>query len=79
MKEYENLDELDQSILHILSLYEHLNLLRLWYEIGEVGTFGPVRKQEILDRLSSLVNKGLVKCIDLGNGEMRWALIKKPE
>ncbi len=79
MKEHENLDDLDQSILHILSLYENLNLLKLWYEIGELGTFGPVRKEEILERLNSLMAKGFVKCIDLGNGEVRWSLLKKPE
>ncbi len=79
MDEYENLDDLDQSILKILSLYEHINLLKLWYEIGELGTFGPVRKQEILDRLNSLMVKGFVKCIDLGNGEMRWVILRKPE
>lgn len=74
MEEHENFDMLDQTILHILSLYEDLRLLELWFEIGELGTFGSVKKQDILNRLYSLLAKGCVDRIDLGNGNIKWSL-----
>ena len=73
MEEHESLDTFDRSILQILSLYEHLNLLELWFEIGEAGTLEQVSKEEVLSRLDSLMAKGFVERVTLGNGDIRWA------
>jgi hypothetical protein len=73
MDEYKSLDKFDQSILQILSLYEHLNLLELWFEIGETSSLERVNKEEVLSRLHSLMTKGFVECVTLGNGNIRWA------
>jgi len=73
MERLERLDTIDRSILQILSLYEHLNLLELWFEIGEAGTLEAVSKQEVLSRLHSLLAREFVELINLGNGNIRWA------
>jgi len=73
MKGPEGLDATDRGILEILSLYEHLNLLELCFEIGEAGTLEQVSKEEVLSRLHSLMAKGFVECVTLGNGNISWA------
>jgi DNA-binding HxlR family transcriptional regulator len=73
MKGFQGLDAIDQGILHFLSLYEHLNLSDLWFEIGEAGTLGPITKEEISRRLQSLMNQGLVEQVTLEDGDIRWA------
>jgi DNA-binding Lrp family transcriptional regulator len=73
MKGSRGLDAIDQGILQILSLYEHLTLSELWFEIGEAGTLGPVTKEEVLRRLQSLGNQGLVERVTLEDGDIRWA------
>ena len=73
MEEHGSLDTFDRSILQILSLYENLNLLELWFEIGEAGTLERVSKEEVLSRLQSLMVKGFVERVTLGNGNIRWA------
>jgi len=73
MEEHEILDTFDRSILQVLSLYEHLNFLELWFEIGEASTLEPVSKEEVLNRLHSLMDKGFVERINFGNGNIRWA------
>jgi len=73
MEEGDSLDALDQCILKILSLYEHLNLLELWFEIGEASIPEPVSKEEVLNRLHSLADKGFVERINFGNENIRWA------
>ena len=73
MEEHESLDTFDRSILQILSLYEHLNLLELWFEIGEAGTLEQMSKEEVLSRLHSLMAKGFVERVSLGNGNISWA------
>jgi DNA-binding Lrp family transcriptional regulator len=78
MKGPEGLDATDRGILEILSLYEHLNLLELWFEIGEAGTLEPVSKEEVLSKLHSLMAKGFVERVTLGNGNIRW-VFKKAE
>ena len=72
-EEHESLDTFDRSILQILSLYEHLNLLELWFEIGETGTLEQVSKEKVLRRLHSLMVKGFVERVSLGNGNISWA------
>ncbi len=73
MKESHGLDAIDQCILQILSLYEHLGLSELWFEIGEAGKLGPITKEELSHRLQSLGDQGLVEHVTLEDGEIRWA------
>ena len=62
------LDEMDQTILRILSDYEGLTPLELWYEIGEDdGVKGKATEEEILSRLESLEAKGFVEAVTKGN------------
>lgn len=64
MKRKNKLDTIDRNILRILSLYEHLNLLQLWYECGEDDALkGRTTKEEISERLEYLSVKGLVERI----------------
>jgi len=58
-------DAIDQDILRILSLYEHLTALQVWYELGEEGIIkGGVTGEEITNRLEHLVARGLVERIE---------------
>jgi len=74
MERNESLDAIDRNILRILSLYEHLGLLELWFEMGEADTHESISKGEILSRLESLMAQGVVERINLENGNIRWAL-----
>ena len=57
-----SLDSVDQSILRILSVYEQLTPLQLWYELGENDAVKEtVTEEEILNRLESLREKGFVE------------------
>jgi DNA-binding Lrp family transcriptional regulator len=57
-----SLDEIDQSILRILSSYEQLTPLQLWYELGEDDTVKErVTEAGVRARLESLRKKGLVE------------------
>ena len=57
-----SLDPIGQGILHILSRYESLDFLELWYEIGEDdGLKGQVSKEALLNRLESLAARGYVE------------------
>ncbi len=59
-----SLDSVDQSILRILSAYDQLTALQLWYELGEDDAEEEtVSEGEILSRLESLRKKGLVERI----------------
>ena len=62
METSKSLDAIDQSILRILSVYEHLTPLQLWYEFGEDDTGKErVTEGEILSRLESLAARGFVE------------------
>ncbi|MFX0200847.1 MAG: hypothetical protein ACFFCW_32400 [Candidatus Hodarchaeota archaeon] len=62
MERKNRLDTIDRSILRILSLYEHLNLLQLWYEFGEDDALNEcVTKEEISNRLEYLRAKGFLE------------------
>lgn len=74
MEKPKSLDALDRGILRILPPYKHLNLLEVWFEIGEAGTLEPMTKGEVLSRLQSLVAQGFVERVTLGNEDIRWAL-----
>jgi hypothetical protein len=68
-------DAIDRIILHKLSLYESLNLVELWYEIGEDDMLKEsVTKEEISNRLGSLRAQGLVEGLTKAEGDIRWAL-----
>lgn len=68
------MDAIDRGILNILSLYENLSFLELWFEIGETGGLGPVTKGEVLSRLQSLMAQGFLEGITVENGDVRWKL-----
>ena len=62
MKRRTTLDAVDQSILRILSKYEHLTPLQVWYEMGEDDAVREaMTEEEITSRLESLRGKGLVE------------------
>ena len=85
MKEKNKLDTIDPNILRILSLYERLNLLQLWYECGEDGALkGRTTKEEILERLEYLRAKGLVERImgakpDDDSGDLIYRLKRRAD
>jgi hypothetical protein len=62
MKKRNSLDAIDQCILRILSAYEEMATLELWYEIGEDDAVKEgLTEAEIRARLDSLSKKGLVE------------------
>jgi excisionase family DNA binding protein len=62
LREREVVDAIDQDILRILSLYDHLTLLQLWYELGEDHVVkGSISEEETRKRLESLVARGFVE------------------
>ena len=74
------LDTIDRSILRVLSLYEDLDLLQLWYELGESDkSVEHMTQEDILERLKSLKSQGLVQPIKESESGTRWALTVKGE
>jgi len=64
MKRRNSLDEIDRSILRILSGYEQLTALQLWYELGEDDVLNErLTEEEVLNRLESLAKKGFVEIV----------------
>ena len=58
------MDAFDQAILRILSLYDHLTPLQVWFEMGESDlTKVKLTEAEVADRLESLRARGLVETI----------------
>jgi hypothetical protein len=74
MGKAKSLDAINREILRVLSLYEQLSLLELWFEIGEARVLGPVTKEQVSGRLESLKAQGFVERILLGEGNIRWTL-----
>ena len=74
MKKYQNIDIIDQTILDILSHYEGITSLDLWYEIGEQDSLErhSLTKMEILSRLEFLSKHGYVECITDSEDIERW-------
>jgi hypothetical protein len=68
------LDVISREMLRILSLYEQLSLLELWFEIGEAGALKPMTKEQVSSRLESLMAQGFLERIPFGDGDIRWAL-----
>ncbi|NIQ37893.1 MAG: hypothetical protein GTN81_04795 [Proteobacteria bacterium] len=55
-------DQIDKDILRILSTYEQLTALELWYEVGEDDRVKlNVTEKEIKKRLESLKTRGFVE------------------
>jgi len=80
MEERNPLDTIDRTILRVLSLYEDLDLLQLWYELGESDkSVAHMTKEEILERLKSLKSQGFVEPIKESESGTRWALTVKGE
>ncbi len=74
------LDAVDRTILRVLSLYEDLDLLQLWYELGESDkSVEHMTREDILERLKSLKSQGFVEPIKESEGGTRWALTGKGE
>ena len=62
METPKSLDAIDQTILRILSAYEQLTALDLWFELGENHTVKErVTEGEILSRLESLAARGFAE------------------
>ena len=62
MKARNSLDEVDRGILRILSGYEQMACLELWYELGEEDTVKQgVTEAEVRARLESLRKQGFVE------------------
>ena len=72
------LDPIDRTILRVLSLYEDLDLLQLWYELGESDkSVEHMTQEEVLERLKLLKSQGFVEPIKESGGSIRWALTVK--
>ena len=74
MEKANRLDVISREMLRILSLYEQLSLLELWFEIGEAGALKPMTKEQVSSRLESLMAQGFLERIPFGDGDIRWAL-----
>ncbi len=68
------LDLIDQNILQILSRYESMDLIELWYEIGEDIEGVSISKDEVLDSLEYLSSQGFVKCLRKDEKVTHWVL-----
>jgi len=78
MEGHDNLDSLDRHILRILSFYEALDLLQLWYEIGESdGSVMRMTQEELSRSLESFRARGFVESVGEGEGGIRWIVTPK--
>ncbi len=70
-------DSIDRMILSKLSFYESLDLIELWYELGEDDLLKEsVTEENISSRLESLKAHGVVVRFEGTKGDIRWALKK---
>ena len=70
MQTVNSLDLLDQSLLRILSAYDELTPLELWYELGEDDAAKEtVTEKEIGKRLESLGGRGYVERVVREDGK----------
>ncbi|MFQ5840823.1 MAG: hypothetical protein ACE5NJ_04205 [Thermodesulfobacteriota bacterium] len=77
---HDGLDPIDRLILKILSDYDSLGLLQLWYELGESDeSVKHMTREEVLSSLESLRSQGFVESVKRGEGDVRWALTIKRE
>lgn len=67
------IDAIDRIILHKLSLYQSLDLVELWYELGEDDALKErLTEEELSSRLESLMVQGLVEQVKKSEGEIHW-------
>jgi DNA-binding Lrp family transcriptional regulator len=69
------LDVIDRNILRVLSRYEGMELVDLWYEIGEDLEIN-ITKDEVLSRLKSLLSHGFVNRFIRDEQGTHWTLKK---
>jgi len=76
MEKSNHLEAIDREILDIISHYEILSLLDLWYELGECDDLKeiPVTKEEVVNRLRFLQDQGVVECSKVSKEDIWWAL-----
>ena len=73
MEGHNRIDAIDRIILHKLSLYQSLDLVELWYELGEDDALKErVTREELSSRLESLMVQGLVEQVEKREGEIHW-------
>ena len=78
MEGHNNLDPIDRLILRILSQYDDLDLLQLWYELGECnGSVEHMTQEEVLSSLESLRSRGFVQPVGKSEGQTRWTVTAK--
>ena len=64
MKGGYGVDTVDQAIVRVLSLYDHLTPLQVWFEMGESDLIKVrLTEAEVVDRLESLRAGGFVETI----------------
>ncbi len=69
MEELDSVDPIDQDILRILSAYEFLTPLQVWYELGEDDTVKErPTEEEVSRRLVALATKGSVEAVKEAEG-----------
>jgi len=72
------LDPIDRDILRVLSLYEELDVMQLWYELGESErSVERMTQEELLERLKFLGAEGFVKPTGESKGGTQWCLTVK--
>jgi len=80
MKGPNTLDPIDRNILRVLSLYEELDVLQLWYELGETDRLVErMTREELLERLKFLGAEGFVRPTGESQGGTQWCLTIKGE
>jgi len=73
MEGHNRIDAIDRIILHKLSLYQSLDLVELWCELGEDDALKErVTEEELSSRLESLMVQGLVERVEKREGEIHW-------
>jgi hypothetical protein len=78
VKRNESLNAIDRKILRILALYETLDVVELWYEIGEDDISREnMTEEEVLSRLEFLSLEGFVKCVQEPQGHVKWAINRR--
>jgi hypothetical protein len=75
VEQREILDAIDQRILRTLALYESMEAVELWYEIGEDDSSREnLTEEEVLSRLRFLTEEGFVKRVKGPRGRLKWAV-----
>jgi len=77
MKESTQLDFINRRILRALSLHQRLSTLQVWYELtGNDNGAKWVTEEEVVRRLETLADQGLVEPLSETEEAVGWALKK---